>query len=300
MRVCITGQAGFVGAYLTTACEAAGDEIVPFDDAAGTPIDVTDADAVHELFAREPIDVVYHLAALTHVGDSWSAPAQVWRVNTEGTCNILSAAATGTRVVVVSSADAYGAAVGPDPLTESVTPLPLSPYGASKAAAELLAQRAHRGAGTDVVIARAFNHTGPGQLPQFVVPALAARVAQAEHDGASTVTIGNLDAIRDLSHVADVVAAYRLLAERGVAGEIYNVCSGTGVRVRDIAEQFIRSARIPLTLTVDPALVRPVDVPILIGDNTKLRNATGWSPRYSLNDTLDAVLDAARDALTFA
>ncbi|MFZ4515485.1 MAG: GDP-mannose 4,6-dehydratase [Acidimicrobiia bacterium] len=297
MKVCITGQAGFVGAHLATQCSAAGDELVPFEDLDHNPIDVLDADAVHEMFTRERPEVVYHLAALTHVGESWSAPAEVWRVNTEGTCNVLAAAPTGTRVIVISSADTYGAAIGAEPLDECVTTLPLSPYGASKAAAELLAQRAAR-VGTEVVIARAFNHTGPGQRADFVVPALAARVVQAETHGNTEVVVGNLDAVRDISHVADVVSAYRALSQHGNSGEIYNVCSGTGTRVRDIAEHFIQAAAIPLELRVDPALVRPIDIPVLIGDNTKLRSHTGWEPRYTIAQTLDDVLEAARHRVT--
>jgi GDP-4-dehydro-6-deoxy-D-mannose reductase len=295
MKALITGQAGFVGTYLAAYLEDAGDEIVAFTDSAGAPADVTHAAAVHEAFGAAPIDVVYHLAALTHVGESWDAPGEVWRVNTEGTLNVIHAATrAGARVVVVSSADAYGAA-GREGLLDEATPLlPLSPYGASKAATELIAQQAVRGSNADVVVARAFNHTGPGQPPRFVVPALATRVAAAEGNGDERIIVGNLDAVRDLSHVRDVVAAYRALAEQGVAGEIYNVCSSRPVSVLEIAETFIAQATAPMKLEVDPALVRPIEVPWMVGDNNKLRVTTGWAPRLTLEETLADVLAAAR------
>ena len=171
---------------------------------------------------------------------------------------------------------------------------PTSPYAASKAAASLLALQAYLGAGLDTIRVRPFNHTGPGQPPKFLVPALAHRIAAAERDGADDIAVGSLDPVRDLSDVRDVVRAYRLLAAHGTAGEIYNVCSGHGVTVREVAERLIGHAARPLRLTVDPALVRPVDVPRLVGDGTRLRAATGWRPQYSLDETLRDVLDAAR------
>jgi GDP-4-dehydro-6-deoxy-D-mannose reductase len=127
------------------------------------------------------------------------------------------------------------------------------------------------------------------------VPGLAARIAAAEVTGAEEIRVGNLDPVRDVSDVRDIVRAYRLLADRGAAGEVYNVCSGTGVAVRDIADRLVGSARTPLRLTIDPELVRPVEVPRLVGDASRLRAATGWSPEISLADTLAAVLDDARD-----
>ena len=296
MKALITGQAGFVGAYLAEHLDACGDEVVPFT--AGGPVDVTEADGVHAAIGDQAVDVVYHLAALTHVGDSWDAPAKVWRVNTEGTLNVLRAAAhAGARVIVVSSAEVYGRRPEGTLLDETLPPQPLSPYGASKAAAELLALQAARGADTDAIVTRSFNHTGPGQPAQFVVPALAARVAQAARTGTREIVVGNLDAVRDLSHVRDVVAAYRTLAEHGARGEIYNVSSARPVSVREIAETFIAAAGGGMELVVDPALVRPVEVPYLVGDNTKLREATDWRPEYDLESTLADVLRAAQDAL---
>lgn len=295
MIALITGQSGFVGTHLSAYLRACGDEVLPCTDRTGGPVDVTDPAAVGDAIEGRSIDVVYHLAALTQVGASFDDPVPVWRVNTEGTLNVVRAATRArARVIVVSSADAYGAAAHAGQLREDEPLAPLSPYGASKAATETLCQQAHRSRATDVVIARAFNHTGAGQPANFVVPALAARVAAAERTGEPSVAVGNLDPVRDISHVADIVAAYRLLAEHGQAGEIYNVCSGRGVSVRNVAETYLALATAPLTLTTDPELVRPVEVASLVGDNTKLRAATGWAPTHTLETTLADVLNAAR------
>lgn len=296
MKALITGQAGFVGGYLAEHLVTAGDTVVPFTDSSGEAVDVVNADAVHDSITRHDVDVVYHLAALTHVGESWDAPASVWRVNTEGTMNVLQAAArVGARVLVISSADAYGRIEPGTPITEDAPLRPLSPYGASKAAAELIAVQAWRSSGTAAIVVRAFNHTGPGQSPRFVVPALAARVVAAERAGLTDIVVGNLDAVRDLSDVRDVVAAYRNLAVHGDPGEAYNVSSGQPLRVRDIAEKFIAAAGGGMELVVDPDLVRPVDVPWLVGDPGKLRASTPWLPRFTLDETLGAILQAARD-----
>jgi GDP-4-dehydro-6-deoxy-D-mannose reductase len=141
---------------------------------------------------------------------------------------------------------------------------------------------------------RAFNHTGPGQGASMLVPGLAQRIADAERAGGSKVAVGNVDVVRDLSDVRDVVRAYRLLVERGEAGVAYNVCSGRGVSVREIAEVMLSMSDAPLELVVDPELVRPVDVPRLVGSPARLRAATGWEAEIPLETTLSHVLDAAR------
>ena len=141
---------------------------------------------------------------------------------------------------------------------------------------------------------RAFSHTGPGQSDRFLVPALAQRIARAEKDGSDEIRAGSLDPVRDLSDVRDVVRAYRLLALHGDDGEVYNVCSGRGASVREIADHLIAASTRPLRITVDPDLVRPVDVPRLVGDATRLEARTGWLPEFGLDETLAAVLEDAR------
>jgi GDP-4-dehydro-6-deoxy-D-mannose reductase len=247
---------------------------------------------------RRP-DAVYHLAAISHVGESWADPERVWRVNTVGTLRVLRACidAGVARVLVVGSAEEYGHVDKDElPITEDAPLRPVSPYSASKVAAEFLALQSFLGEGLPTLRVRAFNHTGPGQSPGFLVPALAGRIAAAERDGRDEVTVGATDPVRDITDVRDIVRAYRLLVERGVPGEVYNVCRGEGVSVAEVARQLLAHARRPLRLTVDPELVRPVDVPRFVGSPARLHDATGWEAEIPLEQTLADVLDAARGA----
>jgi GDP-4-dehydro-6-deoxy-D-mannose reductase len=296
VKAVVTGSSGFVGRELTAHLEAAGDEVVGLDRAGGA--DITDATAIRDLIASLRPQAIYHLAAVSHVGGSWSAAAQVFRVNAEGTLNVLAAArdAGVERVLVVGSADEYGAVSEADlPLGEEAPLRPLSPYGASKVAAEYLGLQSFLGDGLGVIRVRAFNHTGPGQAEHFLIPALARRIAAAEREGRKEVAVGSLEPVRDFLDVADVAAAYRLLVERGSPGEVYNVCSGVGRSVGDVADLLLAMARHAIELVPDPALVRPVEVPRLVGDNTRLRTATGWRPTIPFEDTLAAILTRWRD-----
>ena len=294
-RAIVTGGRGFAGRHLERELASNGDDVSVLDRS--DRFDVTDREQVRDAFAALRPDVVYHLAAFTHVGASWSAPAETWRVNTEGTLNVLDAArACGARrVLVVGSAEEYGRV---DPALERVgedaPTRPLTPYGASKAAAGLLALQAWDGTGLETVRVRPFNHSGAGQPPRFIVPALAARIAHAEREGTDRIVVGNLDAVRELLDVRDVVRAYRLRAALGEPGAVYNVCRGEGYAVREIAELLLERSTAPLRLEVDPQLVRPVEVPKLVGDPRRIADATGWKPEHELTDTLASVLAEAR------
>jgi GDP-4-dehydro-6-deoxy-D-mannose reductase len=297
MRAAVTGSSGFVGSHLVPYLRRRGDDVVTIDRSGTPPVDVTDAAEVREVVRAARPDAVYHLAALSHVGRSWDAPEAVFRVNALGALNVLRACADAGvgRVLVAGSADEYGA-VGPDdlPLTEEAPIRPVTPYGSSKAAADILALQAFLGDGLGTLRVRAFNHTGPGQSTSMLVPGLAQRIADAERAAGPKVNVGRLDVVRDLSDVRDVVRAYRLLVEHGTPGEAYNVCSGRGVTVRDVADALLSMSESPLELVVDPELVRPVDVPRLVGDPSRLRAATGWEPAIPLDETLRDVLDGAR------
>ena len=301
MKAIVTGALGFVGPHLVAHLEACGDTVVSLDRAGPDPLDITDPDDVRKRFGDADAEVVYHLAALSHVGDSWKAPGASFRVNAEGTLNVLRASVDlgVARVVVVLSSEEYGQVPDADlPITESTPLRPVTPYGAAKAAADMLAVQAFLGDGLGAIRVRPFGHTGPGQSEQFVVPALAARIARAERDGVEEIPVGSLDAVRDLTDVRDVVRAYRLLAERGVPGEVYNVCSGRGVSIQQIADHLIARATTPIRLVTDPDLVRPVDVPRVIGSNERLRAATGWTTEIALEQTLADTLEVARTRLT--
>ena len=288
MRALVTGADGFVGTHLVAWLLAEGDDVV--EDAT----DITDRDALIAAFTEATPDVVYHLAAQADVGASWSTPVETLRVNVEGTLNVLDAArlAGATRVAAVTSADIYGPVFEVDlPLTEQQPLQPVSPYAASKAAADMLCVQAGLGHGLDVVRIRAFNHLGPGQSDMFVASALASRIARAEHTGDTTIRVGNLEARRDFTDVRDVVRAYRALMGRGRPGEAYHVCSGTDRSVRELADILISLSSADITLETDPDLMRPVDLKVLQGDNTKISTDTDWSPSIPIEQTLEDLLE---------
>jgi GDP-4-dehydro-6-deoxy-D-mannose reductase len=288
----ITGGRGFVGTWLAEHLREQGDEVVAID----YEVDVTDPVALLDAVTAAAPDVIYHLAALTHVGESWKDPLQVLQVNVIGTAALLAAArqcGTNPRILVTSSAEVYGAVTDSSlmPLDELTPTAPLTPYAASKLAAEALIGQAVRGHGQEVIVVRPFNHIGPGQTPNFAVPALAKRIVEADRRDDRSIAVGNLDARRDFTDVRDVVKAYRMLIESGTPGEVYNVCSGRDVAIGEIANALLRLAGTSLEFETDPALTRPVEVPVLRGDPTRLEHATGWKPEISLDQTLADILE---------
>lgn len=290
MRALVTGSDGFVGRHLSQHLLASGDDVSGFD----RECDVTDRDAVERRILAAAPDVIFHLAALTHVGASWSDPDATWRVNVAGTANVLSAAraAGGALVVVVSSADVYGVVSEADlPLREDHPVSPVSPYARSKREAELIALDAVRTLSQRVVVVRPFNHVGPGQATSFAVPALASRLLAARDSGLDEIAVGDLSARRDFSDVRDVVRAYRLLAEHGRVGEVYNVASGRDVLMGEVAATLVDLIKPGTRLVADASLQRPVEVPVLRGSARKLHDATGWEPRIDWATSLRDVVD---------
>jgi GDP-4-dehydro-6-deoxy-D-mannose reductase len=290
VRVLVTGSKGFVAQWLQAHLESRGDQIVAGEE----EVDVTDAAALTDAITSAAPDAIYHLAARASVGASWTDASATYAVNTLGALNVIEAALAchrPPRVLLISSSEVYGR-VGTDelPIHEDHPFAPVSPYAASKAAAELIGLQAWLGQGLEVVRARPFNHTGPGQRPDFVVPALARQVALAAAGGARVVETGNLDARRDITDVRDVVRAYRDLLEQGVPGEVYNVCRGTAVGIEEVAQRLIAAAGLDLEIVVDPSRIRPVDLPELRGDPSRLHAATGWVPEIPLDKTLADVL----------
>ena len=298
MRALITGSEGFVGRHLTNHLTACGDDVVGIDRTTG--VDLLDSGALAAAIRDADPDAVYHLGGWSDVGASWQAPVDALRVNAEGTLNVLQACRDrDARVLVVSSADIYGkVTLGELPLTEESPVRPVSPYAASKVAADMIALQAWLGYGLEVMRVRAFNHLGPGQANAFVAPALAERIARCEIDGREEVTVGNLTPRRDFTDVRDVVRAYRALVCDGEPGEAYNVCSGADIAIAELAERLVALARRPVRLEGDPTLQRPVDVPVLRGDHTKLTMATGWEPQIPLDVTLAAIMDEWRDRVS--
>jgi len=296
VKALISGAAGFVGCHLTNHLHEHGDETVGVDRANGP--DLLDAEGWLRLLDDVRPDAVYHLGGLSDVGGSWSTPNATFRVNAEGTLNVLQACVqTGVqRVLAVSSADVYGRVTLAElPLNEDNPLRPVSPYAASKIAADYLALQAHLGYGLEVMRVRAFNHLGPGQTNRFVAPALAERIALNEIEGGEVVPVGNLTPRRDFTDVRDVVRAYRLLIENGEPGEAYNVCTGRDIAISELADRLVAMADREMRLEGDLSLQRPVDVPVLRGDYTRLHKATGWEPEIDLDQTLADLLQEWRD-----
>ena len=245
-------------------------------------------------------DAVLHLAAVSHIPDAMANPGYAYEVNAVGTVRLLAevrrhrtAGTADPVVVVVGSAEQYGRhEVNEMPLHEDAEQRPLSLYAASKVAQEVAALQAFRSDGVRVVCTRSFNHSGIGHGSHFLLPSIVRRALTLPKTG-GTLPIGNGDTVRDFLHVADVVDAYLLLLERGSAGEAYNVCSGDGTSVRALATAVLHRLGISAVIGSDPALSRPVDVPELVGSNTRLRRATGWAPRRTRDDIIDDLIHAA-------
>ncbi|MFV0316666.1 MAG: GDP-mannose 4,6-dehydratase [Microthrixaceae bacterium] len=296
MRALVTGAGGFVGGHLIRHLESCADDVIGTDRSTDG-LDILDAPALLERFNNARPEVVYHLAGASDVGGSWRTPQITFRANAEGTLNVLWAAreAGVQRVLTVGSADVYGK-VTPDelPLRETSPTRPTSPYAASKVAAEAVATQAYLGFGQQVLHVRPFNHLGPGQSTRFVAPALAERIARNERDGATEVPVGNLSSQRDFTDVRDVVRAYRMLIAEGTPGLIYNVCSGKAIAVEELARELLELSTLDQKLVPDPDLQRPVDIPVLLGDCTALRDGTGWTPEIPLRETLADLLEDMR------
>lgn len=310
MRTLVTGASGFVGGHLCEHLVAEGDQVVGISAGGTWPadlahlgrsvrierLDLVEAGEAElsEFLGRKQPEVIYHLAAQSNPQQSVSDPRGTWALNLGGTLNLLEAArASGLkpRIILVSSGTCYG-----DPAPEFIPvredcPLrPNNPYAASKAAADLLGIQHFLAHGTDVVIVRPFNHAGPRQSPRYVLAGLAAQVAEVEAGKKECVEVGNLEVVRDFIDVRDVVRGYRLLSTRGAGGEIYNLGSGRGTKIADALEMLRSMATRPIAVRVDPARVRPVDLPMLVADSSKLRAATGWEPACSIEQTLADML----------
>ncbi len=264
--------------------------------------DLRSEDAVAEVLDASAPDAIFHLAGISFVPTAREEPVHVCQTNVMAAVALLAdvrrrraAGALDPAIVVVGSAEQYGAHdVSEGPLTEQAACRPLTIYAASKGAQEVFALEAARADGLRVVCTRSFNHSAPGQAPHFLLPALVGRVLAARRASAPRqISIGNGHTTRDFLHAEDVANAYLSLAARGVPGEVYNVCSGTGVTVEDLAREVCARAGVDAELVSDAALRRAVDVPWLVGDNSKLRSTTGWMPHRSRTDIIDDLLNAA-------
>ncbi|HVO27350.1 MAG TPA: GDP-mannose 4,6-dehydratase [Candidatus Margulisiibacteriota bacterium] len=309
MRFLITGVSGFAGRTLARQLLADGHDVFgttrgavgarSYLPLAADHVLVAGLDDVQRLthiVGQIRPEGLFHLAAFTSPAASFENPEAAYRSNLHGSLNLFAAvraAATDCRIVWVGSSDAYGYVEPAEvPITESTLFRPLSPYAVSKAAADLAAYQWSRAHALDVVRMRPFNHTGPGQDPQFVCADFARQLVAIERgQRPARVEVGNLDVTRDFSDVRDVTRAYTLAWKHGSAGEAYNVCSGAPRTTRDILDALIRLSRVKPEVVVRPERQRRVDVPLLVGSAVKLRAATGWAPVIDWEQTLRDVLD---------
>ena len=288
----ITGAAGFAGRHLLAHLQASHPDgrLVAWSH---RDVDVTDRDAVTNAIIQSRPDRVVHLAGSPHVGQSWLDTWVPLKTNVIGTHHLLDAIRVHQpqcRVLVVTSAMIYRPSG--EPLDEDSPLGPASPYGFSKLAQDQLALTAAREDGLDVVVARPFNHVGPGQDPSFFLSSFAKQIALIEAGLCSPeIHVGNLDAERDLTDVRDVVEAYVQLLTAGASGRAYNICSGQTHRVGDLLDRLLALARVPIARVIDPARLRPNDVPRLVGNSARLRNELGWTPQRRMDVTLADTLE---------
>ncbi|MGC1165394.1 MAG: NAD-dependent epimerase/dehydratase family protein [Solirubrobacterales bacterium] len=297
----LLGASGFLGAHLADAAGAAGMRAIAATRK-GTeeapPCDLLDPASVAAAVAAVKPDLVINAAGAASVGRSWERPGEAFAVNATGVLNLLEAVARNApaaHVLCVSSADVYGVRQQSElPLGEDLEPRPVTPYGAGKAAMEVLCGQFGRGRGLRIAVARAFNLIGPGQSPGFAVPGFARRIAAAEREGGTVeLALGNPAALRDFVDARDGARALLELSRRELTGT-FNLCSGEGRTISDLVEELARLAQVPVTVGQDPDLERPADPPALVGDPLRLREATGFTPETPLARSLADLLEEWR------
>lgn len=306
MKALIIGAAGFVGGYLADhlqnecgwsvcvtkmpqeTCEIEGAEV--YD------LDILDKNSIKELFEKIAPDYIFHLAAQSSVAVSWKRPELTVDVNVKGCVNVLEAARELTkkpRILLVGSSEEYGPSLEEEnPVTENQPLRPGNIYAATKACQGMLGSIYAKAYQMDVIMVRAFNHIGPKQAPLFVVSDFCKQVADIEKGVKEPVMyVGNLSAKRDFTDVRDIVRAYSALVQKGTAGETYNVGSGHAIAIQDLLNNILKLSTKEIKVEVDPNKLRPVDVPIVEADVSKLTNDTGWERKYELESTLKDILE---------
>jgi GDP-4-dehydro-6-deoxy-D-mannose reductase len=318
-RVLITGGGGFVGQWLARALLARGDDvflaglgrldsgpaILANDERKRVQwihADMRNTADVDAMIERSRADRIMHLAGVAFPPAADKDPTAAYDVNALGVVRLLAsvdkrrnAGTADPTILVVGSGTQYGAhGFAEMPLTEDAVQRPAGVYAASKSAQETFALAQARSTGIKVVCTRSFNHSGIGHGKEYLLPSLVEKVRKVRDELAPTIAIGN-DVVRDYLHVSDVVAAYIALAERGRTGEAYNVASGTGISVRDLATDVLLRAGLAPDISSDPSLIRATDIPVLVGSPAKLQRDTGWTPRKTHADIIDDLLNAATD-----
>lgn len=309
MKALVTGAAGFAGRHLIECLLGQGHDVVAADrnqpavpypeGVESVELDVIDEQACWESVHAARPDLLLHLAGMARVDLAESVPDLCRAVNIAGTQNMLSACLdghAGVRFLLVSSAEVYGRVDAADlPVSEDHPLCPGTAYAVSKACAEMHLQHAVA-RGLHAVVARAFNHIGPGQSDDFVSAAFAHQVARIEAGlQPPLLSVGNLEAVRDFSDVRHTVTGYLACLEAGQPGDVFNVTSGAAIKIRSILDVLTGMSSVPIEVAVDADRLRPLDVPVFHGSGDRLAVASGFRPRFDIEATLADVLDYWRD-----
>ena len=319
MKVLITGVTGFVGSHLAETCLQKGcevygttrwrsnteniDHLIKEKQITLKECDLVDAHAVRSLIEEIKPDRIFHLAAQSYVKASWTEPMQTLDNNIRGQVNIFEAVRKiegyDPLIMIAGSSEEYGNVEASQmPINEDVPLLPVSPYGVSKVAQDLLGFQYYKSYGLKIIRTRAFNHTGPRRGEVFVCSSFAKQIVQIEkHPGSNIIKVGNLDAERDFTDVRDMVEAYWLALEKGEPGDVYNICMGKCYPMRNILNKLISMSKVSIKIVQDPERMRPSDLEVLLGDNKKFKEQTGWEPKYDISTTLQDILDYWRERL---
>ena len=305
-KALIIGAGGFVGSYLINClCHEFHMEVYAtklngtafsYPSARIYDLDILDRDAVRTLLDKIRPDYMFHLAAQSSVSAAWKDPMLTIDVNIKGSVNVMDAVRElpyKPRILVIGSGEEYGhIRDGQTPISEETVLRPGNLYAATKACQNMIGSIYAKAYGMEIILVRAFNHVGPGQAPIFVVSDFCKQTAEIEMGlREPLIRVGNLSARRDFTDVRDVVRAYGLLSLKGTAGETYNVGSGTAIEIRQILDLIVGMSSVKIGVEVDPAKIRPVDVPVIEADITKITRATGWKPVISIEQTITETLD---------
>ncbi len=310
-KILITGVAGFVGSHLAEYCLSQGAEVhgikrwarsnlenlkeiknqIHFHDC-----DMRDATGIRTIINEVKPDRIFHLAAQSYVPASWTSPSDTIETNVIGEINLFEAVRSvpdyNPKIQVACSSEEYGLVKEEETPIKEDNPLrPMSPYGVSKVAQDLLARQYFMSYGMDIVVTRGFNHTGPRRGENFICSTFAKQIAEIETGSEQIMYVGNLEARRDFTDVRDMVRAYWLALEKAKSGEVYNICSGKAYSMQDVLNQLSSLSKVKFEVKQDPKRMRPSDVPLLLGDNSKFVDATGWKPEIPFIKTLEDLLN---------
>lgn len=316
MRVLVTGAAGFAGSWLIDYLLTLKNiKIFAIDKNSSKTdnlkhiknkikfykCDLKDIETVRDILEKVKPDRIFHLAAQSFLSSSWQTPIETIENNILGEINIfevIRALKLNPLIQIAGSSEEYGFVEKSElPVKETNILRPLSPYAVSKVTQDLLGYQYFMNYGLKIIRTRAFNHTGPRRPPNFVCSELAYQIVKAEKGLINEICVGNLDIVRDFTDVRDTVRGYWLALEKGKPGEVYNICSGKGHKIKDVLYTLLELSGVKAKIKQDPAKTRPSDVPVLIGDATKLKNATGWKPQIPFEQTLKDILDFWRKSI---